>query len=230
MPLPSQAAESYDPHKLETLDAYLQKKSIVGDIYSKATRAQKKSSKGQTSGGTTTTTTTAPNKLFAAKQPHESMRAFNKRIKEETRKVLREDMAKPVMNERRKDYLTEKKKKKKGKGSKGVGVGGLKTDVNGEYYYSDSGDEERKGGDEVEFGEQAEAPPQLKVVPRMRKKKRVAEEEVEEELNANDAWRKKQKVRKEVEMDELRNSVVQQYKLLKQKKRMEQSGGGGRNL
>ena len=78
------------------------------------------------------------------------MRAFNRRIKEQTRTALKSDMEVPQTSSRKKDYLSERKKRKK-----------LKRNGGGNSY--DYDDDENAGGDrggysedKVEFGEQAE--------------------------------------------------------------------------
>ncbi|GMH58272.1 hypothetical protein TrRE_jg3767, partial [Triparma retinervis] len=109
-----EALESYDPYKAESLEKSISKKSTVGNPYSRQPSSRKSNS---------TTTTTSATKLFEGKQPHESMRAFNKRIKEETRRVLKDDMSKPVMNSRKKDYLSERKRRKKAPPPGGGGGG-----------------------------------------------------------------------------------------------------------
>ena len=128
--------------------------------------ASSSSNPNSTSTGTTTTIKNGP--LFEPKQESESMRAFNRRIKEQTRVALKEDMEVLGTSARKKEYLSSKKKQKKLKKR-----GPVQDDSD-----SDSGSRwKKRKTDEVEFGEQAERPPELVVRPKMRKKK-VEEEEV----------------------------------------------------
>ena len=128
--------------------------------------ASSSSNPNSTSTGTTTTIKNGP--LFEPKQESESMRAFNRRIKEQTRVALKEDMEVLGTSARKKEYLSSKKKQKKLKRR-----GAVQDDSD-----FDSGSRWKKQKtDEVEFGEQAERPPELAVRPKMRKKK-VEEEEV----------------------------------------------------
>ena len=90
----------------------------------------------------------APGALFEPKQEHESMRAFNRRIKEQTRMALKSDMEVLQTSARKKDYLSDKKKRKKLKRN----GGGVDDD-----YYDDRGNGRgHYSEDKVEFGEQAE--------------------------------------------------------------------------
>ena len=150
-------------------------------------------------------------KLFESRKEDESMRAFNRRIKQETAQVLSASMKKAQTSERKKGYLKERKKAKalKKKGQK-RGRGD-----------SDS-EEEGQGWLEKEdaFGVQAERPPEFKVVPKDRRRKEVAASTKgeDEEQDENEAFRQKQEKKKKMEMEALSKKVQEAYKLMKAKK------------
>ena len=221
-------------YKMDSLAKKIDYKSQGGNPFFKQVKMDEKTAKG----------------TFQAKNEDESMRAFNRRIKNETREVLRDDVKSQQTNDRRKEYLKEKKKKKKGGGHFGGKSG------EGEYFGNEgthggavggrrragSDSDEGEDDDYVHFGEQADRPPEFKVTPKSRKK--VVEEE-EDSSNEDEDERgesevlvprltyeiKGKKVNDVKEnsrsMEMLRARVQDSYKALK--KRRKEGDVGGKN-
>ncbi|GMH74646.1 hypothetical protein TL16_g06518 [Triparma laevis f. inornata] len=167
--------EEYGSEKMKSLQGSMDKKSM-GKVLAAGGGGEGKRRRAGGAGeaadsattSSSTTTISKPNgPLFEPKQDHESMRAFNRRIKEQTRIALKEDMDVLGTSARRKAHLSEKKKQKKLK-RKGPQNNDSDSEDGGRW-----GKKAKTGADEVEFGEQAERPPELTVRPKMRKKKVV---------------------------------------------------------
>ena len=78
----------------------------------------------------------------------------------------------------------------------------------------------------MEFGEQAERPPELTVKPKMRKKRPVESDassglDPESLEGQQDAFRKRQVKKQKMEMAQLRLDAIQAYKNMKAKKMKE---------
>ena len=250
-----EAANSYGAEKLSTLSDAVLKSSLVPSSSQgrKGSRggARMAGSDNNVDGLTVGSSSSSSSKLFEAKQEGESMRAFNRRIREETRKVLVKDMAKPVMNPRKKDYLSGKKRRRSRKGGGKGGDGGVYeydggNGIGGDGDDGGDGDRRTFGVDKVRFGEQAERPPQFDVVPKLRKKNQHVLYQQQEQAtqknrraggeiagagqkakdrNAHTTQREGKEKNEEIE--KMRNDVIRQYKLLKAKKRSIAGGGSG---
>ena len=249
-----EAANSYGAEKLSTLSDAVLKSSLVPSSSQgrKGSRggARMAGSDNNVDGLTVGSSSSSSSKLFEAKQEGESMRAFNRRIREETRKVLVKDMAKPVMNPRKKDYLSGKKRRRSRKGGGKGGDGGVYeydggNGIGGDGDDGGDGDRRTFGVDKVRFGEQAERPPQFDVVPKLRKKNQhVLYQQQEQATQKNrraggeiagagqkakdrNAHTQREGKEKNEEIEKMRNDVIRQYKLLKAKKRSIAGGGSG---
>ena len=150
---------------------------------------------------------TKPNHL--ERQEGESMRAFEKRVKQETAQILRREVQ-PLgtkKKEKRKEFLKKKKAQKKNKGS---------IDIESQAFsgrnYTSSDDEAGDNYDEVVFGEQAERPPEFKQLPRGAKEK--ASSKRNGSLLEND-----KQIAEQRNLEMLRRKVQAQYEMVKAKRK-----------
>jgi len=177
----------------------------------------------------------------------ESMNAFNNRLKFETRAVLREEAKKGSRTvERKKEYLKEKKKRRKrGKHNRGGNSGS--DDVNGhEEFASD-----RDDGQQIKkprFGDTNERPPEFDLLPSVKRDKGAGivvfdSDEEQHSLggdSSDDSEERNQTKmkmaikggesdskgsRKDRELAQQRQAVMEQYKLMKQKRKSSGSRG-----
>jgi hypothetical protein len=209
-----EALDSYTEEQQEKISKSLDRSSLIGglkNVYKPAkggTRSDKILSGGTGKVGET-------KKLFESRGAEESMRAFNKRIKNETSTVLAASMKKAGTSERKKNYLAERKKAKK---EKKMNTKRKRGDESSD----DEGDlRDTREGDE-DFGVQVERPPEFKVVPKDRRKemaKLLRGGEEEEEESEADAFRRRQELKKKNEMAELSKKVQEAYKAMKASKR-----------
>ena len=163
----------------------------------------------------------------------ESMNAFNNRLKFETRAVLREEAKKGSRTvERKKEYLKEKKKRRKrGKHNRGGNSGS--DDVNGhEEFASD-----RDDGQQIKkprFGDTNERPPEFDLLPSVKRDKDSLGDS-SDDSEERDQTKMKMAIkggesdskgsRKDRELAQQRQAVMEQYKLMKQKRKSSGSRG-----
>ena len=246
--------------KMKSLEKAIGKRSMVGAGMSSSAARQSAALKEK-------------KVMFKSREEGESMRAFNRRIKNETGLALKEDIKDkqtPTLA-RRKEFLNNKKLKKKGKLPPRSSTNGDGDEApSGDYFGNeathrgssrkkgatttnstagdsdDSDDERRMPKDAVQFGEQALRPPEIRVVPKMRKlvhKEAAARNDGEKDSGGgggddeddnddedddedmNNATHKKKKAKKNSTKDNacamelLRQRVQESYKAMKAKKR-----------
>jgi len=146
----------------------------------------------------------APVVASEGRMPGESKRAYNKRVKKETRQIIQRANQmdrNPEKRQKKKDFLTQKKKS----GRKRKNPGGY-SENDEDYSFDDDGDRSkvltgeqavaaRDRATRVQFGEQADRPPIFKELPRgatkIKKQKilRAGLEEIEEERRAMELMR-----------------------------------------
>ena len=109
-------------------------------------------------------------KSVEGKKDDESMKQFKNRVREETRKTLREELSKLTSTSKKnKKFLIEKKNKKRGITSTNVDEEeieeGFSSRSDGMLRYSDlGGSDEFRTKEKVEFGDQADRPPEFQEV------------------------------------------------------------------
>jgi len=149
----------------------------------------------------------------------ESKKAFHKRVKAETRQIIKRERVErhnPEKRQRKKEFLKNKKKKKKGKVSS----------------YNDSTDDDynaeegsalitgeqavaaRAAATEVKFGEQAERPPVFRQLPRGAMKKA-------EKTTTKGTMSSEDVEAERAEMEKMRRKVQAQYAVIRQKRKGE---------
>jgi len=139
----------------------------------------------------------------------ESMRAFERRVKQETAHILRREI-RPLgtkKKEKRKEFLKMKKAQKKNKGSTGS-----RAMSGGGTNYASSDEEVGYTNDEVVFGEQAERPPEFKQLPRGAKEKSSIKKNGS--LLDND-----KQITEQRNLEMLRRKVQAQYEKVKTKRK-----------
>ena len=125
-------------------------------------------------------------------------------------------MKKISTNTRKKEYLNDRKKAKK-----------MKRLAGKRHRDSDDEGDENVSAETIDFREQAERPPEFKVVPKDRRNQAHQNKTLDlnsiasecEEEDINDKFRRKQELRKKKEMEDLSKSVQEAYKALKSRAR-----------
>lgn len=150
--------------------------------------------------------------IIQGKKEGESMRAFSKRVRQETGEILRREQKAEKVNSTRqakkKEYLKNKKLKKKGK------MAAAADDY--DTYNSDDENAKKYSLDDrkIMFGEQAERPPEFKHLPRGAKKKRVVADKNEGSLIDREKQAAEQR-----NLEIMRQRVQSQYALMKAKRK-----------
>lgn len=150
----------------------------------------------------------------------ESKKAFNKRMKNETKRIIRnekhQDNRNPEKKQRKKDFMNQKKKKKK------AGKHSTRVADDDDYDVDDfrNGDDDFGGlitgervAQQVAFGEQAQRPPVFKILPRGATPKNKANIKRKPGMSAE------QQHAEQRSMEQMRAKVQAQYALIKQQRK-----------
>lgn len=138
-------------------------------------------------------------KMAKGRQENESKKAYSRRVKDETRMIIKQTKLKelnPEKRERKKEFLKKKKKRKRSVPSEG--------------HDDDYNQDFARPVDEVPFGHQVERPPMFKTLPKGKKTKK----EPKKVLKRGRYVDTDQKA-----MESLRQKLQDQYALIKQQRK-----------
>jgi len=146
------------------------------------------------------------------RQEHESKNAFARRVKGETRQIIKQQKVEeknPLKRQLKKEFLNQKKRKK---GKKG-------THTNANHYNDDDNDDDESTPDYpvIPFGDQVERPPTFKTLPRgaIKAGPKADSTALKKTTRSSD-----QDVKAEQEkMEQMRRQVQNQYAMIKAKRK-----------
>lgn len=166
----------------------------------------------------------------------ESKRAYNKRVKQETRQIIQranKQEHNPEKRQKKKDFLNQKKKRGKRKAS--AYNNNSDSDDNGNEHDEDDVDDDAPVGKlltgeqavaardretQVRFGEQAERPPVFKQLPRGAAKKSVATASSAKKHKSTSLLNPAEMEAEQHAMDLLRRKVQAQYAAIKAQRKL----------
>jgi hypothetical protein len=158
--------------------------------------------------------TSVDKKAPEGRRENESKRAYNRRVKAETRQIIKNQQLEELNPEKRrkkKEFLTQKKKRKRSKGQSAVASGG------------GSDDEERKfqRQENIPFGTQVERPPTFTAVPRgASKAKATGKNDRNSKNNKKSGFKSDAQIEAEQRnLERMRQKVQEQYALIKAKRK-----------
>ena len=162
----------------------------------------------------------AGNKKGAAKTAdrlaNESKNAYNKRVKAETRQIIKQQKARDLNPEKRlrkKEFLKAKKQKKKGKGSQAAAGNSNNFSNRYDHQYDSDDDRRRQSAEDTpHFTVQAERPPTFHSLPRgaSAKKKVTSNHKMSTDKDVQ---------REQANLEKMRQQVQAQYAIIKAKRK-----------
>lgn len=170
-------------------------------------------------------------KAPAGRMEGESKRAYNKRVKNETRQIIRREVTdrnNPEKRKRKNEFLTEKKNKKRKSNhnnhSNNRDDGGDDDEGRGSTHYDkdDLVTGERAAAasqDVVRFGEQAERPPEFRQLPRGAKNSPKGASKNSKASSTTKGLNEQQVAAEQLAMENLRRKVQAQYAVIKMKRK-----------